>query len=98
MEMNSRLNLLYRHKLTQYFLYQSPIIRWQRVVNELLAIGIKNTVLVYDDKEDLILSSFPSKVEKVDRTKLNEVQVKLSKIKGVTAIVYVQTCKFVHKQ
>ena len=63
-----------------------------RVVNELLAIGIKDTVLVYDDKEDLTLSSFPSKVEKVDRTKLNEVQVKLSKIKGVTAIVYVQTC------
>jgi indolepyruvate ferredoxin oxidoreductase len=40
-----------------------------RVVNELLAIGIKNTVLVYDDKEDLTLSSFPSKVEKVDRKK-----------------------------
>ena len=63
-----------------------------RVVNELLAIGIKNTVLVYDDKEDLSLTSFPPAVEKVDRSKLNDIQVKLSKIKGVTAIVYVQTC------
>ena len=63
-----------------------------RVVNELLAIGIKNTVLVYDDKEDLSLTSFPPAIEKVDRSKLNDIQVKLSKIKGVTAIVYVQTC------
>ena len=63
-----------------------------RIVNELLAIGIENTVLVYDDKEDLSLSSFPSQIEKVDRTQLNYVQEKLSKIKGVTAIVYVQTC------
>ena len=39
-----------------------------RIVNELLAIGIENTVLVYDDKEDLSLSSFPSQIEKVDRT------------------------------
>ena len=63
-----------------------------RIVNELLAIGIENTVLVYDDKEDLSLSEFPSKIEKFDRTKLNYVQEKLSKIKGVSAIVYVQTC------
>ena len=63
-----------------------------RIVNELLAIGIENTVLVYDDKEDLSLSEFPSKIEKFDRTNLNYVQEKLSKIKGVTAIVYVQTC------
>jgi Indolepyruvate ferredoxin oxidoreductase, alpha and beta subunits len=63
-----------------------------RIVNELLAIGIENTVLVYDAKEDSSLSSFPSQIEKVDRTKLNDVQEKLSKIKGVTAIVYVQTC------
>ena len=63
-----------------------------RIVNELLAMGIENTVLVYDDKEDLSLSEFPSKIDKFDRTKLNYVQEKLSKIKGVTAIVYVQTC------
>ena len=36
-----------------------------RIVNELLAIGIENTVLVYDDKEDLSLSSFPSQIEKL---------------------------------
>ena len=63
-----------------------------RIVNELLAIGIENTVLVYDDKEDLSLSSFPAQIEKFGREKLNDVQEKLSKIKGVTAIVYVQTC------
>ncbi len=63
-----------------------------RVVKELLAIGIKNTILVYDDKEDLSLNSFPKEIEKVDRNKLNYAQEKLSKISGVTAIVYVQTC------
>ncbi len=63
-----------------------------RIVNELLAIGIENTVLVYDDKEDLSLSSFPAQIEKFGREKLNDVQEKLSKIRGVTAIVYVQTC------
>ena len=63
-----------------------------RIVNELLAIGIENTVLVYDDKEDLSLNSFPPQIEKIGREKLNDVQEKLSKIKGVTAIVYVQTC------
>ena len=63
-----------------------------RVVKELLAIGIKNTILVYDDKEDLSLNSFPKEIEKVDRSKLNYAQEKLSKISGVTAIVYVQTC------
>ena len=63
-----------------------------RIVNELLAIGIENTVLVYDDKEDLSLSSFPAQIEKFGREKLYDVQEKLSKIKGVTAIVYVQTC------
>ena len=67
-----------------------------RIVNELLAIGIENTVLVYDDKEDLSLSAFPSQIEKVDRTKLNHIQEKLSGIKGVTAIVYVQTCAAVN--
>ena len=63
-----------------------------RIVNELLAIGIENTVLVYDDKEDLSLSSFPAQIEKFGREKLNDIQEKLSKIRGVTAIVYVQTC------
>ncbi len=63
-----------------------------RIVNELLAIGIENTVLVYDDKENLSLSSFPPQIEKFGREKLNDVQEKLSKIRGVTAIVYVQTC------
>ena len=39
-----------------------------RIVNELLAIGIENTVLFYDDLVDLSLSSFPSQIENVDRT------------------------------
>ena len=50
-----------------------------RVVKELLAIGIKNTILVYDDKEDLSLNSFPKEIEKVDRSKLNYAQKKTVK-------------------
>jgi indolepyruvate ferredoxin oxidoreductase len=54
--------------------------------------GVKKLVVVYDDKEDLDLTAFPSDIEKHERANLMSVQKQLREIKGVSAIVYVQTC------
>ena len=63
-----------------------------RIVAELRAMGIKDLVLVYDEKEDVDFSQFPSDLERHERAELPSIQDKLRNIKGVTAIVYVQTC------
>lgn len=63
-----------------------------RITRELLAMGIKNLALVYDDKEDLDLTAFPTSIAKHERQELMDVQESLAKIKGVSCIVYVQTC------
>ena len=63
-----------------------------RVAHELVAMGLKKIVLIYDDKEDVDFASFPAGIERHERSKLDIVQRQLRKIKGVTAIIYVQTC------
>lgn len=63
-----------------------------RIARELQAMGVKKLVVVYDDKEDLDLTAFPSNVETHERANLMAVQRELREIKGVSAIVYVQTC------
>jgi len=64
----------------------------QRIVAELKAMGVPHVAVVYDEKEGLDLSTFPSNVEKHERANFEDVQKKYAKIKGVSAIVYVQTC------
>ena len=63
-----------------------------RIIRELLAMGIDNLALVYDDKEDLELQAFPKNISKHGREELMDVQKSFSNIKGVSCIVYVQTC------
>ena len=63
-----------------------------RIVAELRAMGVKELVLVYDDKEDVDFSAFPNDLTKHERAELPTVQERLAKVKGVSAIVYVQTC------
>ncbi|NOX41628.1 MAG: indolepyruvate ferredoxin oxidoreductase family protein, partial [Alphaproteobacteria bacterium] len=63
-----------------------------RIVRELKAMGVKNLAVVYDPKEELDLSEFPPDVEKHTRDMMPSVQKKFRDIKGVSAIVYVQTC------
>jgi len=63
-----------------------------RIVNELRAMGVKHVAVVYDEKEEVDLSAFPREVEKHERAELMQVQEKFSKIEGVSAIVYIQTC------
>ena len=62
-----------------------------RIVAELKAIGIKELVVVYDEKEDIEAAGFHG-VEMFERAELQNVQTRLSKVEGVSAIVYVQTC------
>ncbi|WP_050528298.1 indolepyruvate ferredoxin oxidoreductase family protein [Pseudorhodobacter aquimaris] len=63
-----------------------------RIVAEVQAMGVENIAVVYDPKEAVNLSLFPSSVQKYTRDAIIEVQEKFSKIKGVSVIVYIQTC------
>ncbi|MDN5788427.1 DUF6537 domain-containing protein, partial [Pseudorhodobacter sp.] len=63
-----------------------------RVVDEVLAMGVQNVAVVYDPKEAVDLSKFSSKAEIHKREDMLTVQEKFRQIKGVSVIVYVQTC------
>ncbi len=63
-----------------------------RIAAELKAMGVKHLAVVYDDKEDVDMSSFPQGIEMFERGKLMEVQKRFEKIEGVSAIIYIQTC------
>jgi len=64
----------------------------QQIVREITAMGVKNVALVYDEKEEIDFDGFPQGIETVERAGLMPLQEKYSQIKGVSAIVYVQTC------
>ena len=63
-----------------------------RIVREIQAMGVKDIAVVYDDKEEPEWSDFPKGIEKHERADFEAVQKKFTKIKGVSAIVYIQTC------
>ncbi|KIC44320.1 indolepyruvate ferredoxin oxidoreductase [Ruegeria sp. ANG-S4] len=64
----------------------------ERIVDEVKAMGVQKVALVYDEKEDVNLKALPAGVETHERAELNSVQEKFREIKGVSVIVYVQTC------
>ncbi|MFS4437601.1 indolepyruvate ferredoxin oxidoreductase family protein [Paracoccaceae bacterium GXU_MW_L88] len=64
----------------------------EQIVKELNAMGVKRTVVVYDEKEDVHFDKFPGGTEMVPRSELLRIQKELSETEGVTAIVYIQTC------
>ncbi|MDP4033999.1 MAG: indolepyruvate ferredoxin oxidoreductase family protein [Pseudorhodobacter sp.] len=64
----------------------------QRITRELLAMGVQHVALVYDEKEALDLAQFPSGIKRHSREDLPGVQERYRNIKGVSVIVYVQTC------
>jgi indolepyruvate ferredoxin oxidoreductase len=63
-----------------------------RICREIQAMGVKDIALVYDNKEEMDFSAFPPGIERYERADLMAVQERFSKISGVSAIVYVQTC------
>ncbi|RKT34512.1 indolepyruvate ferredoxin oxidoreductase [Roseovarius halotolerans] len=63
-----------------------------RIVRELRAMGVRDIALVFDPKEEPARRDFPDDIGWHVRDELPEVQEKFTKISGVSAIVYVQTC------
>ncbi|WP_457648855.1 indolepyruvate ferredoxin oxidoreductase family protein [Profundibacter sp.] len=63
-----------------------------RIAREVQAMGVKHIAVVYDEKEDIDRGAFPAGLEWYERDELMEVQRKYCKIKGVSVILYVQTC------
>ena len=63
-----------------------------RIAAELRAMGVKNLAVVYDEKEDVNFKSFPQEIEFTERSDLMAVQERLSKVEGVSVILYIQTC------
>lgn len=63
-----------------------------QIVRELQAMGITDIALVYDPKEEPDRKLFPSGLSWHERDELPTVQERFKTIKGVSAIVYVQTC------
>lgn len=63
-----------------------------KIAREMVAAGARKVVLVYDPNEGLELSAFPAEVERRTRDELITVEEELRGIKGVTVLLYVQTC------
>ncbi len=64
----------------------------QRIVRELLAMGVRQVAVVFDPKEVVDIHGFPSEVAVLPRDDLDAVQKAMEQVEGVSAIVYVQTC------
>ncbi|MBV50158.1 indolepyruvate ferredoxin oxidoreductase family protein [Sulfitobacter sp.] len=62
-----------------------------RIVAELKAMGVGNIAVVYDEKEDVDKNAFDG-VPLYERAELQSVQKNFTQHKGVSAIVYIQTC------
>ncbi len=61
-----------------------------RIARELLAMGVKTVVGVYDPKEAVDPADFPIPMR--TRDELDAVQRELQEVEGVSAILYIQTC------
>ena len=64
----------------------------ERIARELIAAGVKELAVVFDDKEEPRRSDFPSEVSWHKRDELPQVQERMTKVKGVSAILFIQTC------
>jgi len=63
-----------------------------RIVRELQAAGVKTIEVVFDPKEEPARDAFPKNIGWHQRDAMPEVMERMRKTRGVSAIVYVQTC------
>ncbi|MGH1578981.1 indolepyruvate ferredoxin oxidoreductase family protein [Planktotalea sp.] len=63
-----------------------------RIAREIAAMGVENLVVVYDEKEDVQESAFPKGFKMFERAEMPRVQEEMAKTKGVSVILYIQTC------
>lgn len=64
----------------------------EQIARELQAMGVKTIAVVYDEKEDVQKSRFPSGLDWHEREELEQVQKRMRDIDGVSAIIFIQTC------
>ncbi|MEM9197032.1 MAG: indolepyruvate ferredoxin oxidoreductase family protein [Pseudomonadota bacterium] len=75
----------------------------QQIAHELVAMGVKRVVAVYDPKEKIDFAGFPGRTglgigaisgrfALAPRDDLESVQKEIRRVKGVSAIIYIQTC------
>ncbi|MBY6138409.1 indolepyruvate ferredoxin oxidoreductase family protein [Leisingera daeponensis] len=64
----------------------------QQIAHELKAMGVKTMAVVYDDKEDVDASLFPSGMRMHERAEMMKIQREFEQVEGVSAIIYIQTC------
>ncbi|MEM9796986.1 MAG: indolepyruvate ferredoxin oxidoreductase family protein [Pseudomonadota bacterium] len=63
-----------------------------QIARELQAMGVKEIAVVYDEKEDVDKSNFPSGLSWHERAEMPVVQNRMKEVEGVSAILYIQTC------
>ncbi len=63
-----------------------------QICREMVAMGVGRVEVVYDDKEDVQPDLFPKGVRLSERAELPRVQAELAEVKGVSVLVYIQTC------
>ena len=63
-----------------------------QIAHELTAMGVKTIAVVYDEKEDVVASQFPTGMRMHERAELMKVQREFEEVGGVSAIIYIQTC------
>ncbi len=63
-----------------------------QIARELTAMGVDPVVVVYDEKEDVDRKQFPTGMRFEERDEMMNVQRELENAKGVSAILYIQTC------
>jgi indolepyruvate ferredoxin oxidoreductase len=63
-----------------------------RIAQELTAMGVSKLAVVFDEKEEPRREDYPKSVTWHERAELDAVQKDMAQTKGVSAIIYVQTC------
>ncbi|MEE2859355.1 MAG: indolepyruvate ferredoxin oxidoreductase family protein [Pseudomonadota bacterium] len=63
-----------------------------QIARELQAMGVTPLIVVYDEKEDVDHGQFPAGLRFEERVEMMAVQRELESAKGVSAILYIQTC------
>jgi indolepyruvate ferredoxin oxidoreductase len=63
-----------------------------QIARELSAMGVDPVIVVYDEKEDVDRKQFPQGMRFEERAEMMNVQRELEDAKGVSAILYIQTC------
>ncbi|MEO0992136.1 MAG: 2-oxoacid:acceptor oxidoreductase family protein, partial [Pseudomonadota bacterium] len=64
----------------------------ERIVREVQAAGVEHIAVVYDEKEEPDRAAFPRGLSWHARAEMPAVQEKFRQIKGVSVILYIQTC------